>query len=443
MIQLVRLSHNIGNKAEELLFYGIRSSRRIVHFRIYILESVASSVILRAVAPWMPPRIRNYLHTYESPLKPSCPHLSDLAYRVSWANYWLLAIIIARGVAHIVDILSCLLIRLRSEKINGLIDYLITSRWNQKILYDFGIPFKGSYRTWSDLFQQAYSCHTDWSPKDHVKHISIDDAGLKITSKAGNSYGLTKLAVLHVRTGYFYSDTSNYRNSDIGHYLRLSEELSRRGWQCVFVGEYDAHDLTLIRDSALAWVDFKNHSADELELINSARLYIGTTSGPIDVAMLLNKSIVCIDMPYLDHFCWRTADSVYAPKYIFSEEEGRFLTPFEIASLPTFGMSTKPLCLDAKQSFRALKYFNLTPEHISMIVQAKLEGTSIQQHQLAYDEYLRSQMLRKYQELRSSSYASSQEYLADRWVARMSINRGVPSEVYSARPDEPWEPFHA
>ena len=440
MIHLVRLSHNIGNKAEELLFYGIRSSKRGDQYRIYILESVASSVILRTVASWMPAGIRYHLQGYESPLKPSCPHLTVLAYRVSWGNHWLFAITIARSVAHIVDILGCLFIRLRSRRINSFIAYLITSRWNQRILYDFGIPFNGSYLTWSDQFLQAYSCYIDWSPKGHVKLLSIDDGGLKITSKPIKADDIPKLAVLHVRTGYFYSDTANYRNSDVSQYLRLSAELVRMGWQCVFIGEYDDRDLTLIRNSAIAWGDFKSHYADELELINSAGLYIGTTSGPIDVAMLLNKPIVCLDMPYLDHFCWRTADSVYAPKYIFSEEKGRFLTPFEIASLPTFGMSTEPLSFDTKQPFGTLTYFNLTPDHISKIALAKLEATSVQQHQLAYDEFLRGEMLNKYQELRSSGYASSQEYLADRWVARMCINRGLPSEIYSARPDEPWEP---
>jgi len=131
---------------------------------------------------------------------------------------------------------------------------------------------------------------------------------------------------LHVRSGGFLKDDlvngkSNPRNSSIEHYFMMIDELVKRGFIVVRLG-----DKSMPKIDRKGVIDYahssRNSEFNDLALIEHCEFYIGSGSGPIDTALLFEKKIVAVNLISLSHCFWYRQGSIFIPKhFIFRDEE--------------------------------------------------------------------------------------------------------------------------
>jgi putative glycosyltransferase (TIGR04372 family) len=124
-----------------------------------------------------------------------------------------------------------------------------------------------------------------------------------------NQLGIYKddwFVCLHVRDNLFYGSDSgaNLRNSKIDNYAKAIELISDAGGKVVRLGSASSKNHS-IKYSHANLIDYPNSEVKsdflDLHLIKNCSFYIGTTSGPMDVAELFNKNILTANI-YPDIF---------------------------------------------------------------------------------------------------------------------------------------------
>lgn len=121
-----------------------------------------------------------------------------------------------------------------------------------------------------------------------------------------------EIIIFHVRSSVYHNDANRRnRNSNVNNFINSLESLSMKtASKVIIIGDRNSLDFT-IRNSIINLPNLlKDESLRrvlELELIRKCFLYIGTQSGPMDVANLLSKPTIlfnCIDLSTASGHLW-------------------------------------------------------------------------------------------------------------------------------------------
>jgi len=122
---------------------------------------------------------------------------------------------------------------------------------------------------------------------------------------------------LHVRTGGFFNDDigSEPRNAKIEDYFLAIDELVRRGYLVVRIG-----DPAMPSINRAGVIDYAHHPKRsefyDVCLVEHCDFYIGSLSGPIDMACLFEKKILTVNCISLSHSTWYREGSRCLPKKV-------------------------------------------------------------------------------------------------------------------------------
>ena len=152
---------------------------------------------------------------------------------------------------------------------------------------------------------------------------------------------------LHVReAGDHEPDTVNYRNSSIGNYLDAIRVITEAGGWVVRLG-----DPSMTRLPEMARVVDYAHSRwksglMDLYLISECRFYFGTTSGPLEAALLLGRPTLTVNATELSIWGPMRPADLGILKHVYSPRLRRVLSvrelveePFESQSIDTLADS--------------------------------------------------------------------------------------------------------
>lgn len=126
-----------------------------------------------------------------------------------------------------------------------------------------------------------------------------------------------KYICLHVRTGDFFND-HNYsapRNAEIVNYFPAIEWLVNRGFLIVRLG---GPEMPRVNKIGLLDYAHDHRRSEELDihLLEHCDAYIGSQTGPIDLAGLFEKKILTVNALSLGHCFWYREGSLVLPKHV-------------------------------------------------------------------------------------------------------------------------------
>jgi putative glycosyltransferase (TIGR04372 family) len=154
----------------------------------------------------------------------------------------------------------------------------------------------------------------DWG-KEHDQKLAIRfDSRLRLEKCFPELRGKPYIC-LHVRTGGFLNDHkySAPRNSSIENYLPAIDELVTRGYFVVRLG--DSAMPPLQRNGVLDYAHHRQRSQfHDILLVEHCEAYVGSLTGPIDLACLFEKRILTLNTLSIAHCTWYRAGSLFIPK---------------------------------------------------------------------------------------------------------------------------------
>ena len=135
---------------------------------------------------------------------------------------------------------------------------------------------------------------------------------------------------LHVRESGFRNDADIYRNASIKNYINGIEAITAAGGWVVRIG-----------DSSMSPLPFMDHVIDyphtsykselmDIYLVSQCRLYVGTISGPSEVATLFGKPTILINAPEWSFGFPLKRGDLSIIKHVFSRSRNRCLSIKEI-----------------------------------------------------------------------------------------------------------------
>ena len=130
---------------------------------------------------------------------------------------------------------------------------------------------------------------------------------------------------LHVREAGYHNDREN-RNASIGNYVEAIQAITRAGGWVVRIGDSSMVPL----DSMERVIDyphtrFKSELMD-IYLISQCRFYVGTNSGPTDVAALFKKPTILVNASDWGNCFPIKMGDLFIPKHVFSRPLNRYMS---------------------------------------------------------------------------------------------------------------------
>ncbi len=181
----------------------------------------------------------------------------------------------------------------------------------------------------SDRFTWENSRSVNWG-QEFDSYLPVTFSAAKASKAAGilREMGILEqdwFVCLHVRDGGFWGDTKSERNSDVKNCLPAIRDIIAMGGKVVRIGDSNMTRLPEIPGLIeYPFTPFKSELMD-LYLIQNCRLYVGTTSGPMDVAHLFQKPNVLLNI-----MGWigvgQRSNGLFIPKHMFSKKLNRFLS---------------------------------------------------------------------------------------------------------------------
>lgn len=222
-------------------------------------------------------------------------------------------------------------------------------------------------------------------------------------------------ACLHVREGGFRNDWSleAFRNADVRSYLGAIAAITSRGGYVVRLGDATMSALPAL-DGVIDYAHspFKSELMD-LYLISQCRFFVGTVSGPIEVAWLFERPVLATNqIDWISYFPHRRGDRAIL-KHAFLRAERRFLTLREVLRHPEFSLYGLG---EAYQ--QAFEMFENSPEELETAVIEFINGLdSDQALSPLQDEFnvLRRAEVRRWLGTAPRLFASELDDLAQRY----------------------------
>jgi putative glycosyltransferase (TIGR04372 family) len=192
-------------------------------------------------------------------------------------------------------------------------------------------------------------CGTLWQPEEPMSHFSWDivmkyDWRGQIEKPIRVSLGKQKrmlaedqrvrmglpsdawFVCLHVRESGFYQDDCSERNANIMNYIDAIEEVTRLGGWVIRMGDTTMTKLpTMEHVIDYPFTEFKNPLMD-VYLISECRVYMGMTTGILDVAVLFQRPLITTNMTaWLYPGLLKRGDTCLF-KHVYSKSRNRFLS---------------------------------------------------------------------------------------------------------------------
>jgi len=181
---------------------------------------------------------------------------------------------------------------------------------------------------------EKYNWNKQFSHEFNITHKNefLDQKIMEIMGIPKNH----KYVCVHVRESGFRSDKGrrDYRNSDIFNYLKAFKEITSKNIWVVRMGDNTMKQLPKM-DKVIDY-PFTEHKSDSMDisLLKNCYFYIGCQSGIFDVAKLLNKPTLLVNM-----YNWTFGGTLHCNdrglmKHIYSKKEKKFLSLEQILSGP-------------------------------------------------------------------------------------------------------------
>jgi putative glycosyltransferase (TIGR04372 family) len=220
-----------------------------------------------------------------------------------------------------------------------------------------------------------------------------------------------KYICLHVRTGGFFNDekTSVARNSNIYNYLTSIDMLVNNGYVVVRLG--DPKMPKLLHKGVLDYAHhYSRNEYNDILLVEHCDAYIGSLSGPIDLACLFEKRILTVNTLSLSHCTWYSRGSLFIPKKVI--KNGKLLTLKEQIDLNIFEISGNGL-MDP-----SVEFIENTKEEIYFATKEFLQNIEIGYEQEIFNLYLKNSLTEYFNNIKiwESSLVDTVEKM--RWFAR-------------------------
>jgi putative glycosyltransferase (TIGR04372 family) len=189
-------------------------------------------------------------------------------------------------------------------------------RPSNNIFVNFSEVCFGRSALWGEVtgpFDPKYG-EIDWS-HEFARRLGIrfcprSEVDADFPMLAGKRY-----VCLHVRTGGFFKDDdlSAPRNADIKNYIPAITALTDNGFVVVRIGDPSMPQLKMDHVLDYAHSPLKSEKND-IALIEHCDTYVGSSTGPIDVASLFEKRILVVNCISLSHCFWYREGSLFLPK---------------------------------------------------------------------------------------------------------------------------------
>lgn len=188
----------------------------------------------------------------------------------------------------------------------------------------------------------------------------------------------------HVREPGFKKDFTrrSYRNADIANSILGIKEVTQRGGWVIRLGDDSMSPLpSMERVIDYPFTDLKSEEMD-LFLVSNCRLYIGTISGPMELAILFGRQILLLNM-----YDWSCGNLIRDKdrgllKHVYSVAEKRYLSLKELVEadrelLYTFGEKSSKYELVENS---ALEIKEAVIESLSIGNERTIEQSALQRH---------------------------------------------------------------
>lgn len=168
-------------------------------------------------------------------------------------------------------------------------------------------------------------------------HVELRAERQRLAERLREEMGLPQdawYACLHVREGGFRGDQHSGRSASIANYLDGIKTITDAGGFVVRLGDASMTPLPpMERVIEYPHTRFKSELMD-VYLISHCRFFVGTNSGPLDVAWLFERPVVLANVTeWMLTYPKRTGDRAIL-KHVFSRSRGRFLSLGELLAEP-------------------------------------------------------------------------------------------------------------
>jgi putative glycosyltransferase (TIGR04372 family) len=199
------------------------------------------------------------------------------------------------------------------------------------------IGIRDIYVPEKSLKEFSFGAHRRFNSRE--KFNGIKDISIKLNGNSCDNYAYRKIGIpkdswfvcLHVRESGFRGDKGrrDYRNANILNYMPAIKEITSKGGWVVRIGDNTMTPLpSMEKVIDYPFTKFKSDFID-LCLIKNCLFYIGSQSGPYEVAKLFHKNVLLINS-----FTWGL--DPYGPKdrgilkHVYSKKERRYLSIKEL-----------------------------------------------------------------------------------------------------------------
>ena len=226
-----------------------------------------------------------------------------------------------------------------------------------------------------------------------------------------------KYVCLHVRTGGFRNDYdfSAPRNANIENYIPAIKALTDVGYIVVRIGDPSMPPLQMKQVLDYAHSNEKSEIND-ICLIEHCDAYIGSLTGPMDVAGLFEKRILAVNCISLSHCFWYRKGSLVLPKKAVMD--GRRLSLKEQIDSHLFEIYGSGKTVDG------VEFVENTPEEILGAVQEFIAQPELTGEQVSFNHYLAAKLAEYFNSTVIWQPAEKDAARKNRWFGRLVGAKG-------------------
>jgi len=221
---------------------------------------------------------------------------------------------------------------------------LVLPRNSARVVFDFDqmTPTIGRSTLWNPqrlgYFSEEIAQDQDWRRQykeyEPPRMLESDRKNAEEQSVQMGIQSTDWFVCIHVRESGFRSDSEQNRNSSIENYVEGIKVITDAGGWVVRLGDSSMTPLPKMdRVVDYSATQFKSELMD-IYLISECRFFIGTNSGPDNVATLFNRPMILVNpTEWTIAFPLKKGD-LAIPKHVFSRSLDRFLSVSEILDKP-------------------------------------------------------------------------------------------------------------
>lgn len=228
---------------------------------------------------------------------------------------------------------------------------------------------------------------------------------------------------LHVRTGGFGNDHdfSAPRNANVENYVPAIKEFINNGFVVVRIGDPSMPPLRMDQVLDYAHSPLKSEKNDIL-LIEHCDAYIGSLTGPMDVAGLFEKRILAVNCISLSHCFWYRKGSLLLPKQVVMA--GKRLSLKEQIDLHLFEI------YGSGRTVEGVEFVENTPDEILEAVKEFVRQPELSSEQVVFNHYLSEKLSDYFNTTVVWDPPEKDAARKNRWFGRLVAAKGSVCDQY-------------